>query len=68
MGNHEIGHIVWLHGKGWDTHPLLVLDIIGDYEHIKVMSMKNSKYIWHFTPQSLHTQPQETTCFSKDAL
>jgi hypothetical protein len=58
MSNHEIGHIVWLHGKGWDAHPLLVLDIIGDYEHIKVMSMKNSKYIWYFAPQSLHTRPQ----------
>ena len=60
MNKHEVGNIVWLHGNGWDTHPLLVVGIIGDYEHVQVMSMKNDKYIWTFTPQQLHTHPQET--------
>ena len=60
MNKHKIGDLVWLHGKGWDTHPLLVLEIIGDHDHIKVMSMRNDKYIWFFTPSQLHTHPQET--------
>ena len=58
MRTHQIGEIVWLHGKGWDTHPLLVVGIIGENAHIQVMSMKN-EYIWTFTPQQLHPHPQE---------
>jgi len=57
---HEVGDIVWLQGNGWDTHPLLVVGIIGDHEHIQVMSMENNKYIWTFPPITLHTRPQET--------
>lgn len=49
---------MWLHGKGWDTHPLLVVGIIGENAHIQVMSMKN-EYIWTFTSQQLHPHPQE---------
>ena len=59
MNKHEIGDLVWLHGKGWDEHPLLVLDIIGEYDHVKVMSMRNDRYIWFFTPSQLHPNPKE---------
>lgn len=59
MNKHEIGDIVWLHGKGWDEHPLIVLDIVGDHDHVKVMSMRNDKYIWFFTPCQLHHRPKE---------
>jgi len=62
MIKHQIGDLVWLHGKGWDTHPLLVLEIIGEYDHVKVMSMRNDKYIWTFTPSQLHRNPQEQAC------
>ena len=62
MNKHEIGDLVWLHGKGWDTHPLLVVGIIGEQGQIQVMSMKNDKYIWTFVPQQLHTRPQEKPC------
>ena len=55
---HQIGDLVWLRGKGWDTHPLVVVGIIGENAHIQVMSMKND-HIWTFTPQQLHTHPQE---------
>lgn len=56
---YEIGDLVWLRGKGWCTHPLLVVAIIGDHEHIEVMSTKDNSRIMSFVPQSLHTQPQE---------
>ena len=62
MNKHEIGDLVWLHGKGRDTHPLLVVGIVGNHAHIQVMSMKNDKYIWTFVPQQLHTRPQEKPC------
>ena len=57
---YEIGDLVWLHGKGWCTHPLLVVGIIGDYEHIEVMSTKDNGWIMTFVPQMLFTQPKET--------
>jgi len=57
---HQIGDLVWLHGKGWCTHPLLVVGIFGDYKHIQVMSTKDNGLIMTFVPQNLHTQPRET--------
>jgi len=56
---HEIGDLVWLHGKGWCSHPLLVIGIIGDYRHIQVMSTNNNKLTMTFIPQQLHRQPKE---------
>ena len=58
MNKHQVGEMVWLHGKGWDTHPLLVVGIIGEHAHIQVRSTKNG-CDWTFTPQQLHSQPQE---------
>ena len=58
MNKHQVGDIVWLHGNGWDTHPLIVVGIIGDHAHIQVRSLKNG-YDWTFTPQQLNTRPQE---------
>jgi hypothetical protein len=57
---YQIGDLVWLHGKGWCTHPLLVIGILGDYKHIKVMSTKDNSFTMTFVPQNLHTQPRET--------
>lgn len=57
---HQIGDLVWLHGKGWCPHPLLVIGIIGNYEHIQVMSTVDNDLIMTFVPQNLHTQPLET--------
>ena len=57
---HQIGDLVWLHGKGWCTHPLLVVGIIGDYKHIKVMSTQDTDWIMTFVPEMLFTQPKET--------
>jgi hypothetical protein len=56
---YEIGDLVWLHGKGWCTEPLLVVGIFGDYEHIKVMSIINNSLLMTFAPQALHRQPME---------
>jgi len=68
MNKHEIGDIVWLHGRGWDDHPLLVLEIIGDHDHLKVMSMRNNKHIWFYPPSSLYPHPKEQTCYNKVLL
>ena len=59
MKKHQIGDLVWLHGKGWNRHPLLVVSIIGDYEHIEVFWAKNPKIQMTFIPQQLHTHPKE---------
>jgi hypothetical protein len=56
---YQIGDLVWLHGKGWCTHPLLVVGILGDYKNIKVMSTHDSDWIMTFPPQMLFTQPKE---------
>ena len=56
---HQIGDLVWLDGKGWCTHPLLVVGIIGDHKHIKVMSTQDSSWILTFVPEMLFTQPKE---------
>ena len=57
---YEIGDLVWLRGKGWCTHPLLVIGILGDYRHIQVMSTNDNSLMMTFVPQNLHRQPQET--------
>jgi len=56
---HQIGDLVWLHGKGWCSHPLLVVGILGDYKHIKVMSINDNSLLMTFPPQMLFTQPKE---------
>jgi hypothetical protein len=57
---YEIGDLVWLHSEGWGNHPLLVIGILGDQEHIQVMSTKDNGWVMTFVPYSLHTQPLET--------
>ena len=61
MNKHEIGDIVWLHGKGWDTHPLIVVGIIGEYEHIVIRSTQKG-YDLTFPPSFLYPHPQEQPC------
>jgi hypothetical protein len=56
---YEIGDLVWLHGKGWWKHPLLVIGIIGDHQHVQVMSINNNSLMMTFVPQQLHRQPKE---------
>ena len=62
MNRHQVGDIVWLHGNGWVSHPLIVVKIIGDYEHIEVFWSKNPSFQMTFSPSSLHTHPQEQPC------
>ena len=58
MKKYQVGDLVWVHDSWRADHPLLVLEIIGNHDHIKVMSMRNNKHVWFYPPSSLHPHPK----------